>query len=89
MDWAGAALIGGAVAVFVFGVVEAPARGWSDPLVYGSLGAGTALAVIFGFVELRRRRPLFDVRLFRRPDFATGSATITVFSWRCAVSSSS
>ncbi len=79
LDWVGAALIGGAVAVFVLGVVEAPALGWSDPLVYGSLGAGVALAAIFGFVEVRRRHPLLDVRLFRRPDFATGAATITVF----------
>jgi EmrB/QacA subfamily drug resistance transporter len=79
VDWAGAALIGGAVAVFVFGVVEAPAQGWTDPLVWGSLGAGITLSLIFGFVEVRRRHPLLDVRLFRRPDFATGSATITIF----------
>jgi predicted MFS family arabinose efflux permease len=63
----------------VFGVLEAPARGWSHPLVYGSMSAGVVLAVAFGFVEMRRRHPLLDVRLFRRPDFATGSATITVF----------
>jgi predicted MFS family arabinose efflux permease len=79
LDWAGAALIAGAVAVFVFGVLEAPARGWTHPLVYGSMGTGVALAVAFGFVEARLRHPLLDVRLFRRPDFATGSATITVF----------
>lgn len=79
LDWAGAALIGGAVAVFVLGVVEAPERGWSNPLVYGPLAVGVLLAALFGFVELRRRHPLLDVRLFRRPDFATGSATITVF----------
>jgi EmrB/QacA subfamily drug resistance transporter len=79
LDWTGASLIAGAVAVFVYGVLEAPARGWTHPLVYGSMGAGAALAVAFGFFELRRRHPLLDVRLFRRPDFATGSATITVF----------
>jgi EmrB/QacA subfamily drug resistance transporter len=79
LDWPGAGLIAGAVAVFVFGMLEAPARGWSHPLVCGSMAAGTALAVVFGFVEMRRRHPLLDVRLFRRPDFATGSATITVF----------
>jgi EmrB/QacA subfamily drug resistance transporter len=79
LDWAGAGLIAGAVAVFVFGLLEAPARGWSHPLVYGTLSAGVLLAVAFGFVELRRRHPLLDVRLFRRPDFATGSATITIF----------
>jgi hypothetical protein len=43
------------------------------------MSAGVILAVAFGFVEMRRRHPLLDVRLFRRPDFATGSATITVF----------
>jgi EmrB/QacA subfamily drug resistance transporter len=79
LDWPGAALIGGAVAVFVFGVIEAPERGWSDPLVCALLGAGLVLAAIFGFVEVRRRHPLLDVRLFRRPDFATGASTITVF----------
>lgn len=79
LDWPGAALIAGAVAVFVFGVLEAPDRGWTHPLVFGSMSVGIALAVAFGFVELRRRHPLLDVRLFRRPDFATGSATITIF----------
>ncbi|BBZ10449.1 MFS transporter [Mycobacterium branderi] len=79
LDWPGAALIGGAVAVFVFAVIQAPERGWSDPLVCGLMAASVVLAVVFGFVEVRRRHPLLDVRLFGRPDFATGAATITVF----------
>ncbi len=79
LDWVGAALIGAAVAIFVFGVLEAPARGWTNPLVCGTLSAGVVLSLLFGFVELRRRHPLLDVRLFRNLDFATGSATITVF----------
>jgi EmrB/QacA subfamily drug resistance transporter len=79
LDWPGAGLIACAVAVFVFGMLEAPARGWGNPLIWGSMTAGLALAAVFGFVELRQHHPLLDVRLFRRPDFATGSATITVF----------
>ncbi len=78
VDWPGAALIGSALLVFVYGVVEAPTRGWTDPVVYGSLAGGAALGAVFGVVELRRRYPLLDVRLFRRPDFATGAATITI-----------
>jgi predicted MFS family arabinose efflux permease len=77
VDWVGAVLIGGAVAIFVFGVVEAPVRGWSHPIVWGCMAAGVALAVAFAMVELRRRHPLLDVRLFIRPDFATGSIGIT------------
>ncbi|BBY07211.1 hypothetical protein MNVI_25290 [Mycobacterium noviomagense] len=79
LDWVGAAVIGAAVAVFVLGVVQAPAHGWGDPLVCGCRAGGVVLAVIFGFVEVRRRHPLLDVRLFSRPDFATGAATITTF----------
>lgn len=78
VDWAGAALIGTAVAVLVFGILEAPGRGWSNPMVLGCLGAGVALVVLFGFVEVRRRHPLLDVTLFARPDFATGAAAIMV-----------
>jgi EmrB/QacA subfamily drug resistance transporter len=78
LDWIGAVLIGAAVAVFVFGVVEAPMRGWTHPIVWGCMSAGVVLAVLFAVVELRHKHPLLDVRLFARPDFATGSVGITI-----------
>lgn len=78
VDWLGGVLIAAAVAVFVFGTIEAPHRGWSDPLVWGAVAAGLVLTAAFAVVQLRRRHPLLDVRLFRRPDFATGSVGITV-----------
>lgn len=77
LDWIGAVAIGAAVAVFVFGVVEAPMRGWSHPLVWGCMALGVVLAAVFAAVELRRRHPLLDVRLFAKPDFATGAIGIT------------
>lgn len=77
LDWVGAVLIGGAVAVFVFGVVEAPVRGWTHPIVWGCMSAGVVLAVVFAAVELTRKHPLLDIRLFGRPDFATGAVGIT------------
>lgn len=78
LDWVGAALSGGAVAIFVFGVVEAPVRGWSHPVVWCCMAASVVLAAVFVVVELRRRYPLLDVRLFGRPDFATGALGITI-----------
>ncbi|MBS1693651.1 MAG: MFS transporter [Actinobacteria bacterium] len=78
LDWFGAVLIGAAVAVFVFGVLEAPIRGWTHPAVYGCMAAGVALAAAFAAAELRRTHPLLDVRLFGRPDFATGALGITL-----------
>lgn len=77
IDWIGAVLIGAAVAAFVFGVIEAPDRGWTNPVVWGCMAAGVALAVAFAIVELRRTHPLLDIRLFSRPDFATGAVGIT------------
>ncbi|UMB69423.1 MFS transporter [Mycobacterium paraterrae] len=79
LDWRGAAVIGGAVATLVFGILEAPAHGWTHPLVVVSITVGLLLSVAFGFVEVRQRFPLLDVRLFAVPAFATGAATITVF----------
>lgn len=77
LDWAGAALIGTGMAAFVFGVIEAPARGWADVAVWAPMAAGLALAAAFTVVELRQRLPLLDVRLFSRPDFATGAVGVT------------
>ncbi|MEO3760375.1 MFS transporter [Mycobacterium sp. B14F4] len=78
LDWPGAVTIGAAVAVFVFGILEAPAHGWTDPRVFGCMVAGVVLAVAFGLIELRRRQPLLDIRLFLDPDFGTGAAVITM-----------
>ena len=79
LDWLGAVVIGGGVAVLVFGILEAPTRGWSDPLVIGCVVVGVVMSVAFGAIELRRPHPLLDVRLFGNPTFATGAAAITVF----------
>jgi EmrB/QacA subfamily drug resistance transporter len=78
VDWLGAVLIGAAVAIAVAAILEAPDRGWSDPLVWGGLLAGAVIAAVFGVVEFRRRHPLLDVRLFRDPGFATGVASIVI-----------
>lgn len=82
IDAPGAVLIGAAVAIAVAAILEAPARGWSDPLVWGGLVAGAVLAAVFGAVELRlarrRRQPLLDVRLFADPNFATGVTAIVI-----------
>ncbi|MDT5401486.1 MAG: hypothetical protein QOK33_4717, partial [Mycobacterium sp.] len=79
LDWLGAVVIGGGVAVLVFGILEAPTRGWSDALVIGCIVVGVVMSVAFGAIELRRRHPLLDVRIFANPTFATGAAAITVF----------
>lgn len=78
IDTLGAVLIGASVAIAVAAILEAPDRGWNDPLIWGGLVAGAVIAAVFGVVESRLEHPLLDVRLFGDPAFATGVATIVV-----------
>ena len=78
VDSLGAVLIGTALAIAVAAILQAPDRGWTDPLVWGGLVAGVLIAAVFGVVEFRRQQPLLDVRLFGDPGFATGVASIVM-----------
>ncbi|MGV9709092.1 MFS transporter [Gordonia sp. NPDC003424] len=65
-----------AVIGIVFGLLEAPHRGWSDPLVLGTLIGGVVLVVAFCILELRIATPLLDVRLFTNRAFGAGSLSV-------------
>lgn len=77
-DFVGSATSVLAVTGVVFGLLEAPTRGWSDPLILVCLIGGVALGAAFVLIELRRRSPLLDVRLFRNRAFASGSLSVAL-----------
>jgi EmrB/QacA subfamily drug resistance transporter len=81
VDVAGGVLSTAGLVLFVYGVIEAPARGWTDPLVLGALVAGVALLGAFAAVERRVASPMIDLRWFGRPRFAWGTATATIVSF--------
>jgi EmrB/QacA subfamily drug resistance transporter len=58
-----------------FGIIEAPGRGWSSPLILAAFFAAGAALVGLLLYEPRRDDPLIDLRFFRSIPFA--SATIT------------
>ncbi|MCZ4507402.1 MFS transporter [Streptomyces sp. ActVer] len=72
-DAAGGLLSTLGLVVLVYGLIEAPGRGWGDPLVLGALAAGAMLLAVFVRWELRTAEPMIDLRLFRRPQFLWGS----------------
>ena len=41
------------VTAFVFGIIEGPERGWTDPLTFGAIGLGIGMGVAFVLWELR------------------------------------
>ncbi|RMI44560.1 DHA2 family efflux MFS transporter permease subunit [Actinomadura harenae] len=73
LDLVGAALSASGLALLVFGVIQAPENGWTDPVVLSSLGAGLALLGALVAYESRVPLPLMDLRLFRSPNFLWGT----------------
>lgn len=78
LDPAGLVTLAAGLTLLLAGLTEGR-TGWLRPSV-GLLFAGAAVALaVFVAIELRRREPMLDLRLFRRPDFvvATLGALIT------------
>ncbi|WP_433052936.1 MFS transporter [Dactylosporangium sp. CS-033363] len=81
VDLWGAALSTSGLILLVYGVIEAPTRGWTNPGVLTALTAGAALLAVFVLVERRSESPMIDLRLFRKPRFAWGTAAGTLASF--------
>ncbi len=76
LDPLGAVLSAVGIGALVFGIIEGPDRGWSDPVTLGALIGGVALVVAFVLAELRATAPLLDPRYFRHRGFTTGSVSV-------------
>lgn len=79
-DPVGAILSVAGLAAVVYGIIEAPQRGWSSTEVVLCLIGGLAVLAVFIWWELRidNVRPLLDPRLFAKPTFAMGSLSLAV-----------
>jgi EmrB/QacA subfamily drug resistance transporter len=65
----------------VFALIEAPTRGWSDPLIVGSLAGGVTLFAFFLVWERRSSEPMLPLRLFSRRNFSFANIeTLTVYA---------
>lgn len=78
VDIVGAVLSLVAVTAFVFGIIEGPEEGWTEPLTLGALTLGIVAGIAFVRWEVRMKQPLLDPRLFRLRGFSAGSLTLTV-----------
>jgi EmrB/QacA subfamily drug resistance transporter len=65
----------------VYGIIEAPSRGWGDPLVAVALAGGVAFLVAFVLWQRRARYPMIDLGLFRNARFLWGSVAATLASF--------
>ncbi|HLL50867.1 MAG TPA: MFS transporter [Thermomicrobiales bacterium] len=70
LDVIGAVLATIGLGALVFGLIEAPVRGWGNPIVLAGLIIGVAGLVAFVFAETRVSSPMMPLGLFRSPTFA-------------------
>lgn len=76
-DWAGAALLGLALAGLTYALVEAGGRGFGDPVVALPSAAAGVLLVAFVLVERRAAHPMLPLGVFRSRQFSgTNAATV-------------
>jgi MFS family permease len=77
VDTAGTILGAGALATFVFAIIDAESAGFGSPVVIILLCLSAVLFAAFGWWERRAPNPLLDLRYLRVPQFTT--ANITAF----------
>ncbi len=78
VDWAGLVTFSGSLFLLVYALVQGNELGWGSTRIVACLAGAVLLIVLFLIAELRQRRPMLDLSLFRRPAF-TG-ASIVAFS---------
>ncbi len=78
LDPIGAVLSIAGLATLVYGIIQAPAAGWTAPETLAGIGAGLGLVVAFVVWELHYSAPMFDIKLFARPAFGATSLAETV-----------
>ena len=74
IDSVGAALAVAFLAGLTYGLIEAPAHGWSSPAVVASLVLAAVTAPAFLIVEHRRAHPMLPLELFRSRQFSGANA---------------
>src|SRR5918999_2739110 len=78
LDPVGAGLSIAALVTLVYGIIEAPDRGWTDALILGLFAVAAVLAIVFIWWERRVEHPMLRIEFFRNPRFSAASAAITM-----------
>lgn len=78
LDPVGAVLSIVGLVSLVYGIIEAPVVGWSDPEVVGSFAVAVVALSTFVWWQLRSDHPMLDVRFFQNRRFTAASMAVTM-----------
>ncbi|MET7690818.1 DHA2 family efflux MFS transporter permease subunit [Streptomyces sp. NPDC005483] len=67
--------------VLVYAIIEAPTRGWGDPLVLGMLAASVVLIAALVLRERRVRHPMLDMTLLTHRGFLFNTIAATLVNF--------
>ena len=73
LDVPGLILGSAALLAATYGLIEANQKGWFDPAIVASFAAAGALGIAFLLVEMRSRRAMLPLSLYRIPAFTAGN----------------
>ncbi|HEY3725239.1 MAG TPA: DHA2 family efflux MFS transporter permease subunit [Acidimicrobiia bacterium] len=62
----------------LYGIIEGPARGWTDPVVLGAFAVALVFLTTFVIWESRVAHPLLDIGFFKNARFTAASLAITL-----------
>ncbi len=79
LDLRGGLLCAFGLAGPVFGLIEQPANGWVDVIVFGPIAAGILLLVLFVALEEHVAEPMLPLELFARRPFSVANAATVAF----------
>jgi EmrB/QacA subfamily drug resistance transporter len=78
LDLPGAVVSIGAVSSLVYGIIEAPAAGWTDPVILAAFGIALVLGLAFAWRETHTTEPMLELSLFRNARFTAGAGAIAL-----------
>ena len=81
-DIVGAVLSLVGVSSLLWGIIEAPSRGWTSPLILSAIIGSVVVAAVLVRWELRSSHPLVELAFFRKRRFsvAMGGLALTLFA---------
>jgi len=71
---AGLSIVG--LSTLVYGIIEAPTKGWTSPTILGSFGVALLILGVFVVWELRSSHPMLNLSFFQNPRFTAASMSV-------------
>ena len=78
IDVMGAILSAGSLSALIYAIIQAPERGWLDPIAVAGFAVSALIGMAFVLYELRIDHPMLDMRLFRNARLSSGSIAISL-----------